>query len=481
MIVVKNLKVRGATSSLKVGTKVRNIRLVDGDHNIDCKISPKQIPRNLMQISSLVTSCLAVAVSTMQAHPQTTLFPTEGRGSPRVEQLGTSVDQMIYEFMETERVPGLTLALWLNRPQARSTLRSRAIVTLLLSTLVLIAGCSNPLDNVRVIVPAQVQPVAKTSVRMEPFSGFIGGRWKMTTLAGTDTYDTWHWGPERNSIRSMSRGMLPNGEPWGTMTAYYWHPGRKEIRTLGVGSVLRGVSEGTMTFDGRKTEGAFDLFQTGATRNLGLRWTFDGLDTFHDQLLEKGPRSFEVMVEWDRHRVAVASVDEPAVPKNLLLDVRLSSLLGPLATLLGNAWQTQAQKGAAEPMPASDLSLRTTFEYVPYVDAIYGRVETLDPGGTPSHAMDLYLYHHTDARVLRCLAVANSNDGDGIVYEGDITPVDNGRWLRLDLRAHRSSGVSVIEVRIDFEPPGGARFRAWSTEGKERNLLFDHVQFESKK
>ncbi len=35
---VKDLKVKGATSSLKVGTKVRNIRLVDGDHNIDCRI-----------------------------------------------------------------------------------------------------------------------------------------------------------------------------------------------------------------------------------------------------------------------------------------------------------------------------------------------------------------------------------------------------------------------------------------------------------
>ena len=35
---IKDLKVKGAASSLKVGTKVRNIRLVDGDHNIDCKI-----------------------------------------------------------------------------------------------------------------------------------------------------------------------------------------------------------------------------------------------------------------------------------------------------------------------------------------------------------------------------------------------------------------------------------------------------------
>lgn len=36
--VVKDLKVKGASSALKAGTKVRNIRLVDEDHNIDCKI-----------------------------------------------------------------------------------------------------------------------------------------------------------------------------------------------------------------------------------------------------------------------------------------------------------------------------------------------------------------------------------------------------------------------------------------------------------
>ena len=36
--VIKDLKVRGASSSVKVGTKVKNIRLVEGDHDIDCKI-----------------------------------------------------------------------------------------------------------------------------------------------------------------------------------------------------------------------------------------------------------------------------------------------------------------------------------------------------------------------------------------------------------------------------------------------------------
>jgi len=38
VVVIKDLKVKGASSSLKVGTKVKNIRLVEGDHNIDCKI-----------------------------------------------------------------------------------------------------------------------------------------------------------------------------------------------------------------------------------------------------------------------------------------------------------------------------------------------------------------------------------------------------------------------------------------------------------
>jgi protein PhnA len=36
--VIKDLKVRGSSNSVKVGTKVKNIRLVDGDHDIDCKI-----------------------------------------------------------------------------------------------------------------------------------------------------------------------------------------------------------------------------------------------------------------------------------------------------------------------------------------------------------------------------------------------------------------------------------------------------------
>jgi protein PhnA len=52
--VVKDLKVRGSTVSIKVGTKVRNIRLVDGvgDHDIDCKVDgfgPMQLKSSVVK------------------------------------------------------------------------------------------------------------------------------------------------------------------------------------------------------------------------------------------------------------------------------------------------------------------------------------------------------------------------------------------------------------------------------------------------
>ena len=38
VIVIKDLPVKGMPKPVKAGTKVKNIRLTDGDHNIDCKI-----------------------------------------------------------------------------------------------------------------------------------------------------------------------------------------------------------------------------------------------------------------------------------------------------------------------------------------------------------------------------------------------------------------------------------------------------------
>ncbi|MCO5233927.1 MAG: alkylphosphonate utilization protein [Chitinophagales bacterium] len=38
VVVIKNLPVKGASQPIKAGTKIKNIRLIDGDHNIDCRI-----------------------------------------------------------------------------------------------------------------------------------------------------------------------------------------------------------------------------------------------------------------------------------------------------------------------------------------------------------------------------------------------------------------------------------------------------------
>lgn len=38
VIVIKDLKVKGSSNPVKAGTKIKSIKLVDGDHNIDCKI-----------------------------------------------------------------------------------------------------------------------------------------------------------------------------------------------------------------------------------------------------------------------------------------------------------------------------------------------------------------------------------------------------------------------------------------------------------
>ena len=38
VVVIKNLPVKGSSQSIKAGTKVKNIKLVEGEHNIDCRI-----------------------------------------------------------------------------------------------------------------------------------------------------------------------------------------------------------------------------------------------------------------------------------------------------------------------------------------------------------------------------------------------------------------------------------------------------------
>ncbi len=51
---IKDLKIKGSSSVVKVGTKVKNIRLIEGDHDIDCKIDgfgPMQLKSEYVKVA----------------------------------------------------------------------------------------------------------------------------------------------------------------------------------------------------------------------------------------------------------------------------------------------------------------------------------------------------------------------------------------------------------------------------------------------
>jgi hypothetical protein len=309
---------------------------------------------------------------------------------------------------------------------------------------------------------------------MESFSRLIGGRWQMTAQSGTSMFDTWRWGPGRRSIRVMTDGEGADGKPWRSVSVYYWHPGRKEIRTLSVQPFRRGVNEGSITFDGQRAEGFADLHQTGDKREMGLRWTFEGGDTYRDALLEKGPQGYEVLVEWERVRVS----EEGAAGVGVLdarggHSLRPSALMEPLAKFLGSVWERRAGESDVPVAAERRAGTRTTFEYVAYADAIYGRVEEIGASGARAHAMDVYLYHHTGAGVLRYLALGTDAKGEAVVYEGNITPSKDGRSLVFDLKATSAGGAERMEMQLEFDADASVRQRVWSIKGETRALMLD--------
>lgn len=305
------------------------------------------------------------------------------------------------------------------------------------------------------------------------FSWLIGGRWKMTTTAGRDTFDTWSWGPGRQSIRSMRAGTLTDGDPWRAMTVYYWHPTLKEVRLLSVGSVWRGVGEGRTTFEGNSVESVLTLSQTGGPRRLRERWTRAGPDTYHDDLSEMVRDDYELLTGWDRVRVEAAKPAEQVSGPLAAPGSTPSAFMRPLQAVLGPVWASVAAPSPDATWTADEPRTRTTFEYVPHADAIYGRVEIIHADGAPSHAADIYLYHHTGSRTLRCLALRDDERHGTVVDEGDIVPAADGGSFVIRLTEHRVSGQESLEARIEFDEGGAARVRVWRPQGRERTMIMD--------
>jgi hypothetical protein len=270
------------------------------------------------------------------------------------------------------------------------------------SVIAAIFGCQPPHGDDRGTPVAVSAPAAASPQPLAAFARFIGGHWKMTTTAGRDTYDTWAWGPGKQSIRSMRAGTLTEGDPWRVITVYYWHPTFKEVRLHSVGSVWRGVGEGRILFEGDTAETMFTLHQVGAPpdwprgpRELRERWTFAGTDKYHDDLSEKVRGEYELLTGWDRVRVeAVPPAERMTVPL-LAQGSTPSDLMKPLEKALGQVWASIAAPDGDAVRPEGQPRTRSVFEYVPHADAILGRIEAIGTDGTSSHEMDVYLYHHT--------------------------------------------------------------------------------------
>lgn len=282
-------------------------------------------------------------------------------------------------------------------------------------------------------------------------------------------FDTWKWGPGKNSILALTHGLGASGQPWREVQVFYWHPERKQIRLLGLSPFARGVSEGTIKFEGESADGVFDLYQTGGLRKMGLRWAFDGSDKYHATLLEAtGPEGLKPMNEWDYIRSKTLSVAPPRIAEGT---PKPSDRLKALEALLGRTWEAKGETAGGHP-----FHTQTTFEWIPYASGIYARVMSPTKGREPAHLLDAYFYQHTGTGALRCLALSSL----GGVHEGDVTVLLDGSALKIDLKGFEGDRSVANVVRLDFEKDGTLRHRVWSVEGDGRKLMFDvhHNQIE---
>ncbi len=326
-----------------------------------------------------------------------------------------------------------------------------------LAALLFIAALPAPASAQQPTIPTRTEHADP----MAPFARMMPGEWRMTVQSGASMYDTWHWGPGRHSVRVMTDGSGADGNPWREVQVYYWHPLRNEVRLLGLSPYARGVAEGTIRFEGDTAEAVIDMHQTRDRRELALRWSFEGPDRYHEKLLEKtGPEGFGLLAEWDHNR-SDPPVRAHAAPAGA--EPELAQRLNAFAPLLNHTWQTETDKPTG-----GATSIRTAFQSIPYADAIYARSWIPVDNGASGHLFDIYLYHHTGAGVLRCLALSDR----GAVYEGDVAVLDGGA-LRFDLTGAKGDRTVPLLVRLDFDADGSVRQRVWAGSAAEGTPVLD--------
>lgn len=301
----------------------------------------------------------------------------------------------------------------------------------------------------------------------EPMAGFArmeAGEWRLCAVPATTWIHatTWRWGPGRHSIRAHRVGSDIDGNPWRELVIYYWRQDRQKIHMLSfhpdIPGIGRGVGEGTFEFDGETAAATLVLHQPRARRKLASRWTFDGQDKYHEELLEDSGRGQIPLAEWDYARSMEPSESPPTAPGGAPTP---SKNIQAFVTLLGQ-WKTTEDGG--------EIIARSNFEWMEHLDVVALRVEATPKPDEPGHLLDAYFYHHVGSGKLRCLALSAS----GGVYKGGVTVLED-RGLELDLMRYEGKAGDRRLVRFEFESDGTLRTREWSIDGDDRTLAFDAI------
>lgn len=297
-----------------------------------------------------------------------------------------------------------------------------------------------------------------------PLAGFerlVPGEWRMGLDGGGPQFDTWRWGPGKHSIRNTTYGYGGEGEPWRELQVMYWHPGREQVCVLGLLPHGWGVSEGSVRFRGDTGDAIYDLYQRGKHRVMGVRWTFDGPDVLHEALIEGGR---PVLAAWDWARSTELSPTEPHVPD---VPPQLAEPLRVFEPMLGHTWQATDDWGAGGPR-----TLRSTFAWVPYADAIHVRTVAVGLDGGDEHVLDTYVYHHTGTERPRCLVLTRW----GGVYDGHLTGAEGGAiWF--DLTGYEGDQVVPKTLRLHFAEDDAVGTRPLPLRSVDPSRVLD-VHFE---
>lgn len=311
--------------------------------------------------------------------------------------------------------------------------------------------------------PAAKAGTTQSVDKMALFERMMAGEWRMTSASGMGQMDRWQWGPGRYSALMQTYGKDAKGEPWRKLMVTYWHPGERRVRALtmhrDIAGIGRGVGEGTVVFDGRHLTADFELRQGGPTRpvrKLRSIWVFDGEDQYAESLLEDGGAGYAALAEWKYVRTKSLSA-LPAVAEEAK---QPSGRFTEFAKYIGRPVAFRGESG--------DERVEVSLEWIPYVQAVYCRVERRDEAGKPIHALDAYLFEHVATRRLHCLALSER----GGVYEGDVT-TEKGGVMEIELKGFEGEQDVRRGLRLEVGGEDAGCVRIWREVGGGREMMVD--------